>query len=526
MVKENAGENLKAEGVPGKGDPAGDLQGRRSVTRNPQDTRMWVLSVLLSVTAFVILFLRTDLIYVINDDWGLYDVLSGTYLGSPDPHVSFMECPISSLIAGLYSLWGDLPWYGIFLESCVLISAVILCRGGIAMFPVFLAMAVPVICRPQYTTVAGILMAVSVYLILKPGRTRRETVLSALIAAAAEGIRPEMFLMFGAFIVPVCLLKVLVSEKKKDMFLYYLIPAGGITALLLLSLLSSSLMYSDPAWKSFRHIDRMRVSMADYYGYPDYGSHEEEFQKAGIDRADLELIASGTMYAGRYLSEDQWRVVRDAAKSDSSEGDTLPLRFSRMPSEFAKLLTDRAVLPCTCAAVVLSIFAIASGCIRDTAFSLFSFILTYGIMAYRGRVLDRVQIPLLSMYICAVAAFLFFGSFTEKSRRFKITAYITAAVLLFPSLKMYHNVRAYRVSDMDNLAVWQGIREYCESNGDSLYLLSAGSQTLYYYRERVLEPGPYANENFMYLGSGHMMNPNTTLKQEKLGYSDLLSDSV
>ncbi|MCR5304555.1 MAG: hypothetical protein K6E33_08345, partial [Lachnospiraceae bacterium] len=47
-----------------------------------------------------------------------------------------------------------------------------------------------------------------------------------------------------------------------------------------------------------------------------------------------------------------------------------------------------------------------------------------------------------------------------------------------------------------------------------------------YYRERVLEPGPYANENFMYLGSGHMMNPNTTLKQEKLGYSDLLSDSV
>ena len=57
-------------------------------------------------------------VYAINDDWGLYDVLNGSFLGYPGAHVSFMEYPVSWFISIFYRINPAVPWYGIFLEGC------------------------------------------------------------------------------------------------------------------------------------------------------------------------------------------------------------------------------------------------------------------------------------------------------------------------------------------------------------------------------------------------------------------------
>ena len=501
-----------------------------SAPKRKPDTFLW-LGPALALTAFAALYLKAGFIYVINDDWGLYDLLSGAYLGYPDPHVSFMECPVSLLISGLYSLFPALSWYGIFLEICLLVTAILLCRRNPVMFPVWLSMAAAVIMRPQYTTVSGMLMAAAVFLLLKKDRRPSETVSAVALVTMGEWIRPEMLFLFGAFIVPLCLLKCFLPDGGKDRdrragFMRLFVPGLAMGVCVLISLGLSFLYYDTDEWRDFRKIDRMRVAMADYYGFPDYDSHSDEFSASGISRDDVALISSGIMYAGRNLSVDQWRVMRDAAREDSRGRDPLSSRLMRLPSEFSKLFTDRSVRPYTLAAILVSIIALISGTGRDAAFSLVSFAVPYLILGIRGRVLDRVQTPLLSMYVCAVAASVFFGDFREKSRRFKAVSCVFAVVMLLPSFMSYAQIRSVREDTASKLEIWRGIRDHCSADPGKLYLLTPGSQTLYYFQDRVLETGVAAKENFLYLGSGHMMNPNTTEKLDELGISDVIADSI
>ena len=51
---------------------------------------------------YFILFWKFTPIFGINDDWTVYMVLSGSYLGEPDPYVLFFLYPLAWLISTLY----------------------------------------------------------------------------------------------------------------------------------------------------------------------------------------------------------------------------------------------------------------------------------------------------------------------------------------------------------------------------------------------------------------------------------------
>ena len=94
--------------------------GRQSHNKSPEESRtaspwMWRLFFLV----LLILFYCLELFFIrpvdgINDDWGMYSILSGAYLGYPDAHVMFFLYPLSWLLCQLYKLWSFIPWYGLF----------------------------------------------------------------------------------------------------------------------------------------------------------------------------------------------------------------------------------------------------------------------------------------------------------------------------------------------------------------------------------------------------------------------------
>ncbi len=71
---------------------------------------------------YFMLFWEFTPIFGINDDWTVYMVLSGSYLGEPDPYVLFFLYPLAWLISFLYKITAAIPWYGLLLQGCFILS--------------------------------------------------------------------------------------------------------------------------------------------------------------------------------------------------------------------------------------------------------------------------------------------------------------------------------------------------------------------------------------------------------------------
>ena len=54
----------------------------------------------------------------INDDWGMYSILSGAYTGTPDAHVMFFLYPLSWLLAKLYTCGAAFPGTAFSSTAC------------------------------------------------------------------------------------------------------------------------------------------------------------------------------------------------------------------------------------------------------------------------------------------------------------------------------------------------------------------------------------------------------------------------
>ena len=66
----------------------------------------------------VILALRYDFYYLVNDDSAMEEILSGLYTGTPDGHTWFHLYPLSWCISRLYMVAPKVHWYGGFLWLC------------------------------------------------------------------------------------------------------------------------------------------------------------------------------------------------------------------------------------------------------------------------------------------------------------------------------------------------------------------------------------------------------------------------
>lgn len=83
-------------------------------------------NIILSVAAAIVLYgalaLLFDFYYDLNDDVMIKDILSGVYTGIPDAHNNQMLYPLSALIAELYRIDPNIPWFGLFEIICMTLS--------------------------------------------------------------------------------------------------------------------------------------------------------------------------------------------------------------------------------------------------------------------------------------------------------------------------------------------------------------------------------------------------------------------
>lgn len=515
------------------------------------------------VTGYVLVLMYGRAVFAINDDLGLYSVLSGAYLGYPDAHVSFMEYPFSWGIAMLYRLCGKLPWYGLVMEgillTCILVSTRrfgrivdktdmgIPGRIGLRILGIlaWYGMLLTAILRLQYTLVAGVCGATALFLFVTSDDTQsggvflRQNIATVIFALLAESIRPEMLLMLLGFAGMLWIGRLgyqLVTTKQYALYIKrYLLLLGIFFGGLAAILLCSRIAYRSPEWREFRQIDRCRVSLFDYYGYPSYEENEEFFVQNGIDRISYEAVKDTQMYPGRNLSVAQWKAVVKLAKENYDREHPLKERIMKIFPAWLDTLGsewldpyNRIVTVCYILCFLMLVICKKSEYTVTVLCMLIARIIGWGALVYRGRYPDRIVLSMFLMEF-AVLAGVMLCMLQHILPRMKKTFLVIAGVLLggmliFCNMKNLYGIRHDYHEEQKQC--WNELKEHCRERPENLYIWTGGSYTLYYFYDEPFSTGLTEYENEILMPSGHMMNPNTTQKLAQWGIDDLMDAIV
>lgn len=519
------------------------------------------------ILGFIAVLLYGRPVFAINDDLGLYSVLSGAYLGYPDAHVSFMEYPFSWMLASLYKLCKTIPWYGIVLEGILLLCVLLgyqrcskllkrtehgIC-AAIGLCLIFcmswFCMLLAAMLRLQYTIVAGVCGATALFLFVTSDDTQsmgcfiKQNIGTVCLGLLAESIRPEMLLMLLGFasvlwIGRLCC-RLEVTGQYGVYIKRYLSVLGLFVVGLAAILLSSRVAYGSEEWKSFRQIDRYRVSLFDYYGYPSYDDYEAYFEERGIDRASYEAVANLHMYPGRNLSVEQWKDITELAKEVYQEQHPVSERLSKVLPAWQETLRSDDLKPYNRIVILgyLLCLCLILVCWDKESGILFLCLLAaravcWCALVFRGRYPDRIVISLFLMEFAVLSAIMLrtlvrsVARVWAKAEKLVGMAVLTILILL---LCICHRTWLNRTRQDYNerqKECWDGLKAYCHEREKSLYIWTGGSNTLYYFYDTPFSDGLSDYENYFLMSSGHMMNPNTTQKLEQWGIEDLMDAIV
>ena len=295
--------------------------------------------------AFTVLFalllaVRFDFYYDLNDDTMIKDILSGAYTGTPNGFCIQMLYPLGWCIALLYKAIPAVPWYGLFLCLCQfgvlfliavrLLSlmrrtgtklAALLAEAVLA-FGLFLRQFVII----QYSVTAGICMAGAVFLFLtapgtdKPSVFFRRNLLPLMLVVLSFMIRTEVCFMLLPFLLLAGMAK-WCGEKKfftvANFRKYLTLIAAAVLCMAAVYSLDL-LAYSGSEWSSFRSFFDARTKLYDFYGLPKYEEHRGFYESIGLSRESYTLLENYNFALDESI--DTWRLEAIVAYQEQLAG--------------------------------------------------------------------------------------------------------------------------------------------------------------------------------------------------------------
>lgn len=78
----------------------------------------WVEGLFLTLGILSVLYIKCGVYFETNDDRAINEILSGALTGKPDGHAIFVNYLLGGVLAFLYSVAENIPWYGGFLMFC------------------------------------------------------------------------------------------------------------------------------------------------------------------------------------------------------------------------------------------------------------------------------------------------------------------------------------------------------------------------------------------------------------------------
>lgn len=495
------------------------------------------------------LFKEFTPVFGINDDWTVYMVLSGSYLGEPDPYVLFFLYPLAWLICKLYELTTAIPWYGLLLHGCFILSGFwifIRCYTrikakrliiAVSALVIFLFSCIRMLVAIQYTHAATVCGAAAIFCFITADTKNADwkkylwaNIPTIFMAALALSIRQNAAFMCLPVAGMLFLAKWFVEEKKIDVDI---IKKHGIFCIALIGVLGTLLLthkiaYSSELWSEYADINYYREKVVDFYGTLSYEEMEDVAEEIGMSEDEYRLREIMLPFYNADMPYSEFlETMMERSKEKYDLEHPFEVRFQEANEKIIYYLQEESTSPQNFIFVILFVAVCIwliyvkewRGFIFMAAYLFGRFFAWYFVL-FNGRFPLRIPQCLFAIDILAVIGiWLYFIQQEEKKTVNRVLEKIcTIAFAGSILISCYKGVETTKVSEAYVEAFqdrWYGVKEYCMQRPENVYLLNGGSNTLFYFSDNILDTNTIGQpQNYYAISNFYSMSPNGFKKTE------------
>ncbi len=314
-------------------------------------------AVLYPVLLIAILRGITPFVYAIIDDRSMMEILSGQYLGHPDPHAIFLGYWYSLILTGLYRISTHVDWYALLflLVQWGCMSLILYRVQGQAedrnkqdrrvalTMVIFFLIGLHTVTQMTFTTTAAVVAATVLYWYVTSEQIGgKQFAVLFLLCFLTQQIRSEIFLM----LLPVCSLFWFIRMHRREirrMGRWEVCLPVLAAAVLGIAFLGNMVGYGSPEWKAYNQYNQYRSDIYDYpdYTFPPYEEAEDLYAAVGIDsKSRARTLINYDYTADDRITPDFFKQYIETFQQMRPSGQTRMERLVESTKSYVKGVLD------------------------------------------------------------------------------------------------------------------------------------------------------------------------------------------
>lgn len=464
--------------------------------------RSWGLTAVAVFLALYVTGILFPMVFYLNDDVTMRSILSGTYTGVPDGHAVYMKYPLTGLISLLYRLFGEGPWFSLFMVGFFWLSVTMVLehlahiagrigKAGISLMACMallcVALFVPQTIYLHYTVVAAVLGGCGLFLAAMGGEKK-----AIVLFVLCYCVRSQVFFLLLPFLAVILLW--LLWEKRS---IQQLVMPAFLTVGILVCIAWNGLMYRSEDWQQFESYNESRTQLYDYLDVLPYDEYAGQYESVGIGEWEYSIMEQYALALEKEVDAGKLQAAADiyTAKRGAERSPSEYFIFCLTEYYYHTRYTDKPynyILMCVyvLAAVLLLwmrkwvqlllVCGMAAG--RS---------IIWVFLIWQGRFPERIYISLYLLEIMALAGMLC-SLLTERNTvgsarpGNKGTSAVVACACGFLSLLLIGvgiaqmKAAVERAStQLEKQREWNALTDYCAGNSNNFYLLDTWSMVSY-----------------------------------------------
>lgn len=479
-------------------------------------------------------------VYGIIDDRSMMEIVSGQYLGMPDPHTIFMGYWYSLFLTGLYTVLPNVDWYAfcyiVMQAMCMILILFRLVRErerkwekvlcAVLALSSFAAFGVQATVQLSFTTTAAVLGVTVVFLYAAAEKLEwKDAAFLFFLLFLTSQVRFDIFCMT----VPVCavlwIFRVAVQGQRER--IQFLMPAAAL-AVLAFAMLGNYAGYGSAEWRAYKSYDNSRTAIYDFpdYTFPEYEGAEELYSSVGIETKSR----ARTLINYNYTADDQitpefFRDYIEAYQKMYPSEQTVVQRLIQSVKDYLKGVRDNRFymqhllgLAMYAGLVILALWKKEWGLLGKTLGTGGIQGIMWIYLLYKGRIPDRVIYSMNLMLL--VTAFLLWREIFPRISLPGAARKAGALACMFVLCYLAGAQTAKFRGKNQELGRWnqniESLKEYCMEHPDNFYFNDVTSLAFTTYNVRLWRDQPYVM-NYMSLGDWMSFSPIWKKKLEQEG---------
>ena len=508
--------------------------------------RKTVIALITVAALYILTIICFDIIYAINDDVMIENVLSGVFSGTPSAMTYYFGLPVGSLLSLLYTLFPAVRWLGVFFVIVYLAGLYVIFKrltaitestvgtaylfcAGILVYAAVLLQSVVML---HYTVLAAFAGAVALFMLVT-GReydTAADTFkgnASALIfMVLCFIIRKNVFFMLLPFLAVAGgyrLLKGGYVKGRLKKYIPLLLALAAVTGIL--SAVEAA-VYGSSEYRQYKEYNECRTDVYDYVLIWDNEEARSYYRSHGITDEETDLYLSYNIM----LTDG----ACDKLKVFASYGDVLrgnesfPLRVKKAAYDYIMCITDnQKCVPYIYLVLALYILVLLM-CIKYARWRNVAQLAVLWIirsaewmyLIYKGRFPERITTSLMIIEILLLLGFM--ADMAKEEKKFSLTGILRPAVLIILIIIAMMNVEHTQKTYLQQTTVNKSddmVYSYMDKHPENQYFVDVFATVD--YTVPALKYGGGMSSNNCILGGWMQTHPLLDDRMAALGYRDV-----